>query len=192
MPDSRESRDPEERRRRIKEKFDKAPALETTSDEVKALDKREGVSKAILNWVMEKGLFGNHANDDTGWNDIEITRSSVRNVIGHSAGDGKLAVLGIAHDLIRAGVYLETTDRNEKGCKSHIFAGKAKVDGEGYVIGFTVNEDANGRRYYNHELTEMNKALGGIWPDRANTVFTSTSAGREPVSSIIRKYLFVK
>ena len=176
----------------IRTKFADAPIFSVTSDEIRTLDKPEGISKAMIAWAEGKGVLGIHTNADTGWNNIEITRSSVRNVIGHNAGDGKLAVLGVAPDLVRAGIYLETTERNEKGQQSHIFAGKVRLDGEEYAVGFVVTEDANGRRYYNHELTEMNKAPGGIWPGRKNPALKSTSAGREPVSSIIRKHLFVK
>ena len=182
----------EERRKEVRGKFEKAPTLEATTDEIKALDKSEGVSKALIDWATKKGILGDHANEDTGWGEIEITRSSVRNVIGHNAGDGKLAILGVAPDLIKTGIYLETTERNEKGHVSHIFAGKVKVDGEQYAVGFAITEDVNGRRYYNHEMTEIEKALGGIWPDKASPVLTSTSANREPINNIVRKYLSVK
>ena len=180
-----------ERRAEVRGKFEKAPTLEASSDELKRLDKSQGAMKAVIGWAEKKGVLGDHRNEDTGLDEIEVTRGSVRNVIGHAAGDGKLALLAVAPDLIKTGVYLETTRRNEHGLVSHIFAGKARVDGEDYVVGFSVNEDVNGRRYYNHEMTETEKALGPSRPPDPQES-AGTCAIREPISNILRKYLSVK
>jgi hypothetical protein len=176
----------------IAKKFANAPMLETSSDEVKALDKTDGVMKSLIEWADRKGILGSHKNDDTGWGGIAITRTSIRDVVRHHAGDKKIAALAIAPGLIKTGIYLETTVRNERGQMSHIFVGKAKIDDDEYAVGFTIIEDENSRRYYNHELTVINQVPGGSGQTRESPVLTSTPAVREPISSIVRRCLFVK
>ncbi len=182
----------EERRKRVRRKFEQAPLLSANTTELKVLDKSRGIMKSLIGWAEKNGILGKHRNNDTGWDGIAITRTSIRDVVKHHAGDRKIATLRIAPELIQTGVYLETTARNAYDRTSHIFAGKAKIDDEEYVIGFIITEDGNGRRYYNHELTEMNKALGGSGQTEEAPAFTSTPAVREPISIIVRKYLFVK
>jgi hypothetical protein len=85
----------------------------------------------------------------------------VRSVTYHGGKDGKVALLAVAPKLINYGIYLETTPKNDQGLISHIFAGKAKIDGVQYAIVYVVREDVNGRRYYEHSLTKI-EALGRI------------------------------
>ena len=184
--------DGKEKRARIREKFMAAPTLAVTTDEIKALDMSGGIMKSLIGWAERKRILGNHRNDDTGWEAIAITRTSVRDIVRHHAGDTKIAALAIAPALIKTGIYLETRVRNQRGQISHIFAGKARIDADEYIVGFTITEDSNGRRYYNHELTEINKALGGSGQTEEAPVLTSTPAVREPISKIVRKWLFVK
>jgi hypothetical protein len=145
---------------------------------------------ALIGLAEKKGAIGLHSNADTGWEDIAVTKTGVRSVIRHGAGDGKLAVMMEAKKLIQEGTYLEPTERNEYGVISHIFAGKANLDDVLHVVGFSVNEDFNGKKYFNHEMTEMEKALGGTWPNRDRPGKASTN--REPILSIVRRHLFVK
>ncbi|MDR2504325.1 MAG: hypothetical protein LBD82_08125 [Deltaproteobacteria bacterium] len=60
----------------------------------------------------------------------------------------------IIPQLIEHGVYLEKTAKTGK-LNSHIFAAKAMIDGKPYTVGFVVREDVNGKRYYDHALTEI-------------------------------------
>lgn len=179
-----------ERIREIQEKFIALGTIDVSSEEVQNLQKERGVNKAIIEWVDGKNILkDDYVNNDTGWGDIQFRRSSIRDVINHGSGDGKIALLQAVPELIRDGIYLETTRRNDQGQLSHVFAAKATVDGEPYVVAFTINEDMNGRRYYNHEMTEMEKV-----PGRAsirNATSRPTATNREPITNILREYINV-
>ncbi len=176
--------------REIQDKYNDAPSVATSSEDVDNLPKDKGINKSIVQWIEDKNILrDDYVNLDTGWGDIRYRRSSIRDVLNHSAGDAKLALLQVVPDLIRNGIYLETTKRNDQGYLGHVFAAKAEVDGLPYMVGFTINEDVNGRRYYNHEMTEMEKV-----PEQSqarNATSRPVETTREPITNILRAYLDV-
>jgi hypothetical protein len=121
---------------------------------------------------------------------IRFNHESVGSVVGHWARDGKTALLQKIPDLIRDGVFLETQPRNDQGLLSYIFAAKSTVDGKPYVIGFVVREDVNGRRYYDHSLTEIT-ALDRE-DKRRGSLQGLNPVNRESISDIVHKHLGVK
>ncbi|MDR1360678.1 MAG: hypothetical protein LBJ82_06840 [Deltaproteobacteria bacterium] len=177
-------------------KFDQLQPVEVSSAEVKELRGGKDFTQRLIAWVESKGLFGTYDNADSRFTGVAFNQASVRSVKRHYAGDGKLAVLQAVPELIRNGVYLETTQRNENGLQSHIFAGRANLDGTEYVVGFVVREDRNGRRYFDHSLTEVSKMTTGLEaeatkpsrPSRENPV---RGTAYEDISSIVRKHLGV-
>ena len=148
----------------IRAKFDALPSPEVSSDNVRAIyeaspemaDGRSLTSR-VREWIRSKNIFGKYINDDTGW-DVEFNKVSAENVAMHHAGPQKAAIMEIVPDLIEAGIYLETVSGKAPGQKTHVFAGKATIDGEDYAISFAVRESAEGMRYYDHSLTKI-KAL---------------------------------
>lgn len=68
---------------------------------------------------------------------------------------GKAQVIAALPEIIQNGVYLQQGKTTDSGHKRHIFASKVNVGTEKYVVGFVVEEDRNGKRFYNHELTEI-------------------------------------
>jgi len=172
-----------------RERFDALPMLEVNSTEVRSLGHGQGFTKRTLEWLTKKGVFGDYHNADKEW-DITFNRTGARNVIGHDAGEGKIALLEHVPDLIENGIYLETVPQS-KGLDSHIFAAKATIDGRSSVIGFVVREDSNGKRYYDHAI----RIESG---DRAETSLraTETTDGNLPenpntLSNIVQKHLKV-
>jgi len=142
-------------------RFDALPFLEVSSAAVRLIPRGKGFVQGVIDWLKPRNVLGSHINYDTGWDNIILNRASVRNVTYHGGKDGKVALLALAPKLINYGIYLETTPKNDQGLISHIFAGKAKIDGVRYAIVYVVREDVNGRRYYEHSLTKM-EALGRI------------------------------
>jgi len=124
---------------------------------------------------------------------IIFDHESVDSVVSHRARDGKIALLQITPKMIMDGVFLETQPRNSQGLLSHIFAAKASVDGKPYVIGFVVREDMNGRRYYDHSLTEITALSESVRDGKAPKVTArSTPVNRESITTIVKKHLGVK
>jgi hypothetical protein len=96
-------------------------------------------------------------------------------------------------DLIKNGIYLESITKNDKGLESHIFAAKVKIGGEEKVVGFIVREDANGKRYYVHDIINLETGTG-----RNTTGLVDKTTPWEPpeypnsIRNIVKKHLGVK
>jgi len=161
-------------------KFNALPSPEVSSADVRNIQRGQGYIKKIIHWLSEKNALGEYHNADKNW-DIIFNSRSVRNVMGHKAGDGKVALLEYVPSLIENGIYLETIPKGD-GLSSHIFAAKATFDGKPSTIGFVVREDANGKRYYDHAIRfeDKGRAESGIrasettaevLPDSLNSIF---------------------
>jgi len=185
-------------------RFDALPSPEVNSDEVRNIPHDGGgYVGRLVQWLQSKGVIGKYTNYETGWDNIIVNRSSVKSVTHHGAGYGKVALLEAVPDLIRNGVFLETNPKNDDGLISHIFAGKATVDGTAYAVSYIVREDYNGRRYYDHSLTKIEALdrIDGQAPaitDRkgqGNTAQTTRPAtnpiGEESTVNILKKHLGV-
>ena len=186
-------------------RFDALPSPEVNSDEVRNIPATGGgYVGRIVEWLKPKGVLGQYKNNETGWDNIVINRSSVKSVTHHDAGPGKVSLLEAVPNLIKNGIYLETNPKNREGLISHIFAGKATVDGIPYAVSYIVREDHNGRRYYDHSLTRI-EALDRI-DDQAPAQFTDESTtrlrrsttrpeanpiGEETTVNILKKHLCV-
>jgi len=186
-------------------KFDALPSPEVSSDEVRNIPHGGGgYAERLVQWLQSKGVIGSYTNDETGWDNIIVSRTSVKSVAHHGAGVGKIALLEAAPYLIKNGVYLETNPKNDQRLVSHIFAGKATIDGIRYAVSFVVREDQNGRRYYDHSLTKI-EALDRI-DDQAPRELTggkneglrlqttrpdAKPAGEKTTVNILKKHLCV-
>lgn len=173
-----------------KGKFKSMPEISVSSSEVGKIQKGKGFIGRVIAWAKQHRVIGSFNNADANMDSIQVTASSIRSVISHGSRDGKLALLEAAPELIKSGVFLETNPRNDRGLLSHIFAAKANIDGEQYAVGFVITEDMNGRRYYNHELTSIEKAPGG--PRTLDEQSQETATAREPIHNILLKHGIVK
>lgn len=160
-------------------KFDALQTLDVNTAEVKSLGRGEGFRQRVVGWLAQKDVFGEYRNRDKGW-DIVFNNRGARNVMGHTAHDGKVALLEYAPDLIENGIYLETIPKRA-GLDSHIFAAKAVIDGEPSTIGIVVRDDGNGKRYYDHAIRiesgdraepslRVQEATAGNPPEDPNTI----------------------
>jgi len=191
-------------------KFDALPSPEVNSDEVRSIPtESKGYVSRVVDWLKSKGVLGQYKNDETGWDKIAVNRSSVKSVTHHRAKAGKIALLEAAPDLIKNGIFLETNPKNDNGLISHIFAGKATIDGVSYAVSYVVREDINGRRYYDHSLTKIealdriddqapthitDKKREGLQPkEKISPVSwpTAQPAGEESTVNILKKHLCV-
>ena len=185
-------------------RFDALPSSEVSSEAVRNIQTTGGgyISR-IVEWLKSIGVSGQYKNDETGWDNIAVNRSSVKGVVFHGSGAGKIALLEVTPNLIKNGIFLETNPKNDKGLISHIFAAKATVDGVTYAVSYVVREDKNGRRYYDHSLTKI-EALDHFG-DQAPTQLTDRKstgtpqltgpsaqpAGEETTVNILKKHLGV-
>jgi hypothetical protein len=138
-------------------KFDAAPRAAVPANVIKdvpASGKIGELKKFLKKWAEYHGLFKNYKNSDTGW-DIEVNANSIKNVLGHGGHQDKIQAIAAIPQLLANGILLESGKKNEQGLLSHVFAAKLDIGGKRLVAGFVVREDVNGKRYYDHELTEI-------------------------------------
>ena len=180
-------------------KYEALTALEVSSKEIKSLRGPGEFTKRLVEWAHDKGLFDKFTNLDSGMDNIEFNAASVRSVKQHNAGDRKLAILQAAPELIKHGIYLESTKRNEQGLVSHIFAGKVKIDESENVVGFVIREDVNGRRYYDHRVVYLadkntGREVEASRPSRPDQGATPSKrvTDYDDIVTIVKKHLGVK
>jgi len=190
------------RNNEVQTKFDALPSPEVSSSDVRNIQRGQGYSRRVIDWLNQNDVLGDYRNNDKGW-DITFNNKSVRSVLSHGAADGKTALLKHVPDLIEDGVYLTTTIKNNDGTyreatqkeigtpniqKSHIFVAKANIDGERSRIGFVVKEDENGKRYYDHAIKIGEQESSKVTNQRAPEAFPDPQS---TISNIVQKYLAV-
>ena len=198
----------------IRAKFDALPSPEVSSESVRAIYEAspseaggKSLTSRVREWVKSINKFGKYTNDDTGW-DIDFNKTSADNVAAHGAGPQKVALVEAVPDLIETGIRLETIPKNSKGLETHIFAGKATIDGDDYAVSFAVREDNNGKRYYDHSLTKIEaldrldqapkaaeeSSVESVRPQALKTDTRPFTAGDSPtgtLTNILKKHLAV-
>jgi len=170
-----------------KEKFDALTPILVNSGEVRTLGHGNGFKDRVIDWLTEKGVLGNYRNKDKGWG-IAFRRKNARNVLGHWAGEGKVALLEHVPKLIERGVFLETTPQNDR-LDSHIFAAKATIDGKPYVVGFVVRSDVNGNRYYDHVIILEEEGWANSRIRASETTVGNLPNDPTSVINILKKHL---
>jgi hypothetical protein len=133
--------------------------------------------------------LGDYRNADKGW-DISFNNGSVRNTAGHAAGEGKIALLAHVPDLIKNGIYLETTTKDD-GTVSHIFAAKANIDGKPHIVGFVVREVEGGKRYYDHTIRIEEEGWANPRTRESDTAAAEPPEAPTSVYNILKKHLGV-
>jgi hypothetical protein len=171
--------------------FDASQTAHITGAEIfewkEPLNMRDIRSK-IVPWMEEQGYFRkDYANDDTGWDNVAITRNGIINSIAHGSGPEKIQTFAALPEMIKNGVLIVTKPSDKQklwNIIEHIFAAKVDIGNNSKLVGFVVKEDSNGRRFYDHELTEI-KNLDGLTPQAGAAGFNSGEADRTRQGSVI-------
>jgi hypothetical protein len=168
--------------------------------EIPSFKKLREITEFVTKWLeRQTGFFrDDYANNDTGWANIALTPKSIDNTLQHGAGQEKIQTIPALPELIKNGVYLESQpahNKNQTNMTSHFFVAKVSIGGKPMVVGFIIKEDlATGRRFYDHELTEIEN-LDGVGPTNPelSPQEEGTSRRRQgDVMTIVRKHLSVK
>ncbi len=141
--------------------FDKSETIRITGKEifdwVEPLNMK-AVRAKVIPWMKAQGyLRGNYTNNSTGWDDIAVTERGVEECLQHGAGPEKVQVFAALPEMIKNGVFVVTTSGKPHQQKmiGHIFAARVNIGKEEKLVGFVIREDARGKRFYDHELTEI-------------------------------------
>ena len=188
---SAEARDLKQRQR-----FADMPLIEADSTQWfgpgKAIDAdSRNMRKAVHDWARTAFPQGTTvANADTGWG-VQVTPRGITKTLSHGYDELLARSVPFIPQIIESGIHLDSIEK-KPGLMSHIFANKIRLDGQDYVVGFVLREDANGNRFYDHELTKI------ISPDSLNadrfpdgSVVHAARANRGDVMNILRERLGV-
>ena len=176
----------------LRAKFDVSPVARITGDEIFAwvepLNMRE-IRAMVIPWMEIQGYFReDYVNDDTGWDNIAITQNGIINSIAHGSGPEKIQAFAALPEMIENGVFIRTNP-SSKGeqwnVTTHIFAAKLDIGDKSKLVGFVVKEAPNGRRFYDHELTEI-KNLDGLTPQAGAAGLDTGEADRTRQGSVIK------
>ncbi|MDR3088890.1 MAG: hypothetical protein LBU39_03625 [Desulfobulbaceae bacterium] len=183
-------------RRHVQQYWDEMPTAIVTGQEIGYLNftatARE-IKAQIIAWAEARGgFFKSYTNQETGWR-ISLTRKGIKDTLAHGAQNEKTKAIPALPEMLENGVYLESGSRNADGLISHVFAAKASINDKPMVVGFVIREDANGRRFYDHELTET-ESLGSLQPgvtSKTQTPHIRGQVNQGSVLNVVRKYLGV-
>jgi len=180
----------------LAERFAGMPMIEADSSlwfgPGKAIDaNRRDMRKAVQTWSKTRFPQGlAFHNQDRGW-DVQVSPRGITKTLSHGFDETLARSIPFIPQIVESGIYI-ADGKIEHGMQTHIFANKINLDGHEYVVGFVVREDQNGRRFYDHELTEI------IDPGSLNAASLSkdgeehaTRANRGDVMNILRDRLGV-
>jgi hypothetical protein len=127
-------------------------------------DEIHGTAKEVLQWALGS-LRGAYRNNDTGWA-ILVARKGLEKVLSHSRRTDVLhlrAIRSLPSLLVRAVLAESYPDRRgDLGIVAvHRRYAAARVYGQVYRVKITVKERADGRRFYDQSLTEIERPARG-------------------------------
>lgn len=166
------------------------PVTEVTTPLFKA--ENPGAARRLAKeWLEDPAnrIVGDHRNDDTGWM-INVSK----NGLGHGLHGSRnfptehLEAAAKLPDLLRHAVLAEThPDREGKLAAVHRFYAPLRIDNALYRVKITVKEDAQGHRFYDHSLTEIEAApVGTPAPDTRVAPATAHTGATVTVTDLLR------
>jgi len=120
-----------------------------------------GWRNSIINWA--KTIIPDVIKDPEG-NDVEVSRTSIRNLISHGKGPLKILTLPKLPEMLCQGLMYYRESKNDKqGREEHYYnyAYPLQFEDKGWVISITVKEDYNGKRFYDNEFVQEIKSTDG-------------------------------
>ena len=94
--------------------------------------------------------------------EVLITHKGINDSLQHNSGPDKLKSIAAIADMIGRGVLVDSgKDASGKPIVGHIIAAKLSIGGQKYIARLVIREDSNGRRFYDHELSDIKK-LGEV------------------------------
>lgn len=141
----------------LRQKFDAIQPAIVKGDEIfnaenpfpeKMADRR----RQVIKWLEANNLFKSYHNTDTGW-DISVSKGSVRDTAAHGFDLGKAQIIAVLPKMLETAIHIDKGRNNSRD----IFAAKAQIGNDIYLVGIVIDTDTNGHRFYNHEMTEIKK-----------------------------------
>lgn len=139
-----------------------------------------------------KTLRGEYVNADTG-NSIILNKDSLKEVLHHDGSNiAHIQSIAAIPQMIENGIYITSESVEENASKRlrntksvHYYVCGLKIGNTPYTVKFVIAEYANGERYYDHSLTQIEK---GDLLNRAE-LSSTVAESKSPISHIKDKRL---
>ncbi len=142
------------------EKLRNSKPVEITGKEIQQSDDIKQYKRNAL--VYGKTLRGTYVNKDTG-KEIVLARQGIKEVLQHNYKDiPQLQSVAAIPQIIENGIYIERlpnedTDKNKGVSEYEYYVAGLKIGGTDYTVKFVVARTEQGKRYYDHRLTQIEK-----------------------------------
>lgn len=134
------------------------PAMEIDSQSFAARLRESGLEGSLSRKEMKQWIDANHAEAmnvsvDGFDREMLITRKGLKETVAHGYNERIGATLPYISDIVKTSIYMGKGKRHGQ-LQTHLFMNKILLDGKEHVVFVVAREDANGLRFYNHEVRE--------------------------------------
>jgi len=124
--------------------------------------KRDDMIHRVTQWAQDKGIYGEYENRYQPYDKpIIVSKKGIETALWHGTGPQKIRLIGVLPEMLREAVPVVShpSSKNPQ-IMDHVYATKVRVDGRDYMVGLVVHQDHMGRRFYDHELTQVDQLVG--------------------------------
>jgi N12 class adenine-specific DNA methylase/2'-5' RNA ligase len=126
---------------------------------------------------------------------VRVARSGIRSALQHGIGPEKVAVLRALNDLITDATFVarDTTHLPPGATAVETYAGRVSVDGRPFIVRLVIKEVQDGRRFYDHELSgverEHARPASTSGADASAMFVSPASSATQPLASLGKRVL---
>ena len=160
-------------------------------DVAKAREQYEFTPKGVRTWILNTLRNRTFKNEDTGENDIILSRRGAYKFVSHGMhNEVRAASASVIPELIYKGIFIGETNA-EKDDANYVryryYVAGLKVSEEEYTVKIVVGIDENGKQYYDQELTAIEKGRLIDILNQPAEGFTATAGEPIPSTSLVGK-----
>ena len=160
-------------------------------DVAKARELYDFTPKGVRTWILNTLRNRTFKNEDTGENDIILSRRGAYKFVSHGMhNEVRAASASVIPELIYKGIFIGETNA-EKDDANYVryryYVAGLKVSEEEYTVKIVVGIDENGKQYYDQELTAIEKGRLIDILNQPAEGFTATAGEPIPSTSLTGK-----
>ena len=160
-------------------------------DVAKARELYDFTPKGVRTWILNTLRNRTFKNEDTGENDIILSRRGADKFVSHGMhNEVRAASASVIPELIYKGVFIGETNAEKDDAhyvRYRYYAAGLKVSEEEYTVKIVVGIDKYGKSFYDQELTAIEKGRLIDILNQPAEGFTATAVGPIPSTSLVGK-----
>ena len=160
-------------------------------DVAKARELYDFTTKGVRTWILNTLRNRTFKNEDTGENDIILSRRGADKFVSHGMHkEVRAASASVIPELIYKGIFIGERNAEEDDAnyvRYRYYVAGLKVSEEEYTVKIVVGIDENGKQYYDQELTAIEKGRLIDILNQPAEGFTATAGEPIPSTSLVGK-----